>query len=48
MSVVLREIDLNELVNKNIFQKVGTTGRGTHYIYIKSRNKHAKGATKTQ
>lgn len=23
--------DLNELVNKNIFQKVGTTGRGTYY-----------------
>ncbi len=33
-------IALNDLVNKEIFQKVGTTGRGTYYTL--------KGALKAQ
>lgn len=37
--------DLSGLVEKNIFEQVGTTGKGTEYIL--TRHKRAKRATKT-
>jgi len=29
--------DLDELVTKGVWEKVGTTGRGTHYVLAKKR-----------
>lgn len=37
--------DLVVLVNKNIFDQIGTTGKGTNYIL--RRHKDAKGVIKT-
>ncbi len=31
-------IDLRSLVDKKIFERIGTTGRGTGYILVKQRD----------
>jgi len=33
-------IELNEIVNKGIFEKYGTTGRGTYYAVVKAQKAH--------
>jgi len=37
ISKPMATIDLKELVNKKIFEKLGTTGRGVEYILTKQR-----------
>lgn len=47
VSKAMATIDLNNLVDKEIFKKLGTTGRGTEYILKKQRaNNGLKGRTK--
>ncbi|MCM8822656.1 MAG: AAA family ATPase, partial [Candidatus Omnitrophica bacterium] len=44
-------IELNELVNRGIFEKYGTTGRGTFYAVVKAQKTHrrrSKGAKDNQ
>jgi len=40
-------IELKNLVEKKVFERLGTTGRGTGYIIVKQRvNNGLKGLTK--
>ncbi len=46
VSKPMATIDLNTLVEKKIFERLGTTGRGTEYILVKQRaNNGLKGLT---
>jgi ATP-dependent DNA helicase RecG len=47
----LATIELNDLVEKKILQKFGTTGRGTYYTVLKAQKpqeRRTKGAKKTR
>jgi ATP-dependent DNA helicase RecG len=35
-------IELNDLANKNILHKFGTTGRGTYYAAVKAQERRRK------
>lgn len=38
----LATIELNDLVNKNVLQKIGVTGRGTYYAAVKAQKPHER------
>ncbi|MDZ4383663.1 MAG: ATP-binding protein, partial [Thermodesulfovibrionia bacterium] len=38
----LATMELNDLVNKNVLQKIGVTGRGTYYAAIKTQKAHER------